>query len=308
MRFGLMVLCGALGLALLAGFGGGVHPLGDSLSLFRPVLVPLVACAGLALMIWRTRALGAVLVVLAVWGGVTLIPARPVASVPQGRTALAIYQKNLFFRVPDVAPIAEDVRASQADFVTLQELHQRNRGILSDLAGSHPTQLFCPFAGVGGTAVLSRWPAIPGQTLCAEGAGLAGLQVDTPDGPIWVLSLHLHWPYPHRQAEQLRGLLPRLQALDGPVVLGGDFNMVAWSWAAQTVERATRTTNAGPLSGTFRLTHYREGKNLIWWLPRLPIDHVLVPEEGAILGLTERPRFGSDHHGVLASFVLGADG
>ena len=204
--------------------------------------------------------------------------------------------------------MAEDILASRADFVTLQELHQRNRPILGTLRDTYPHQHFCPFAAVGGIAVLSRYPGIPGQTVCAEGAGLAAMQVATPDGPLWVVSLHLHWPYPYRQAIQVADLLPLLEGLEGPVVLGGDFNMVAWSHAVRAIASATRTENAGHVGGTFALSHTVGGENILARMPRLPIDHVLIPEDAARQSVERRPRLGSDHHGIKARFALDAGG
>ncbi|NNK68114.1 MAG: endonuclease [Rhodobacteraceae bacterium] len=298
------VLCVAV---LALGFTGRFHGLGDSLSLLRPLVVPALAFISLLLLIPGPRRLALAGLAVAIGGGVSLVPPSPASMLPDGTQTYAIYQKNLLFRLPDTNPVAADILDKGVDFVALQELHRRNRPILGALRETFPYQHFCPFAAVGGIAVLSRFPAVDGKTVCAEGAGLAGMQVLTPDGPLWVVSLHLHWPYPYRQASQVEGLLPILSALEGPVVLGGDFNMVAWSHAVRAIARATGTEMAGFAGGTLALSYSVDGKNLIDTLPRLPIDHVLVPEGSATVSVTRLPRLGSDHHGVLARFAFDTD-
>lgn len=120
------------------------------------------------------------------------------------------------------------------------------------------------------------------------------MQVETPDGPVWVVSLHLHWPYPMGQAAQVRALLPELAALKGPVVLGGDFNMVPWSHSIRAIAAATNTRRIGAVQYTLPLKG----------LYTLPIDHLLVPQTPQAASTEKRPLLGSDHYGVLARFSI----
>ncbi|MDJ1007024.1 MAG: endonuclease/exonuclease/phosphatase family protein [Paracoccaceae bacterium] len=292
------------GVTLALGFAGRFHGLGDSLSLFRPVLVPLVGLVSLALLMSGPRRLALAGVALAAGAGLSLAPPAPVSALPDTARVYGFYQKNLLWHRPHPRDVAADIRATGADFVALQEVHRFSRPILEDLGDSHPAQLVCPFAAVGGVAVLSRWPMIEGQTLCAEGQGVAGMQVATPDGPLWVLSVHLHWPFPYGQARQVEALIPELSALEGPVAVGGDFNMVAWSHAVLAIARATGTANAGYAGGTLALSFRLFGTDLAVTAPRLPIDHVLIPRDATALSVDRRGLLGSDHHGVWAEFAL----
>lgn len=304
MRFFLIAMVVLSGAVLALGFAGRFHGLGDSVSLFRPFAVPALALFSVLLLLTGPRRLSVAGLMIAVGGGVTLVPPAPASIAPEGARVYGIYQKNLLFRLPATAPVADDILSSGADFVTLQELHRRNRPILDALRGTYPHQHFCPFAAVGGIAVLSRYPGIEDQTICVEGAGLAGMQVSTPDGPLWLVSLHLHWPYPYGQARQVEDLLPVLESLDGPVVLGGDFNMVAWSHSVRAIARATKTENAGRVGGTLALSYIVDGENILQGMPGLPIDHVLVPQDAAKISAERLARLGSDHHGVWATFAL----
>lgn len=277
-------------LALLLGFTGRWWAWGDSLSVARS-WVGLAGLAWLGLcgltgaLGWR-RAGAVALLVLACLAPVGWAKWRP---EPQGAAAMRLYQKNMNFRMPGVAPLVADIDSLAPDLVTLQEVDAENRAVLEALAGAYPARHYCEFLGVGGQAVLARWPAT--QTAC--GYGWAGLRVDHPEGPFWLVSVHLHWPAPHSQYAHLARALPEIAALEGPVFMGGDFNMVPWSGAMARVGEAM----GGARVGRARLSIAQLG-GWLW----LPIDHVLAPE-GWRGRVARRPRLGSDHFGLLAELV-----
>ncbi len=207
---------------------------------------------------------------------------------------VSIYQKNMLFQARDLAPLIADIRATGADALTLQEVTPTQAALLSALGTDFPSQIICPFAPVGAVAVASRWPLVEGAAVCLERQGLAAIRVAAPDGPLWIVSIHLHWPWPHGQNPQRTRLLPRLRQLEGPVLVGGDFNMVPWSHSLRSIARATGTRRIGRAFNS--MTRFSP-------LVPLPIDHVLIPETAQ--GTTERrPLLGSDHHGILARLTL----
>jgi endonuclease/exonuclease/phosphatase (EEP) superfamily protein YafD len=85
----------------------------------------------------------------------------------------------------------------------------------------------------------------------------------------------------------------RLATLDGPVVLGGDFNVVPWAHSVQRLAAAGGLRRVGRSPVT-----YAAAAGLL----RVQIDHVYA--SGAA-GRTERlPRLGSDHWGIWAEYRL----
>lgn len=283
----------ALGLAVLAlagGYLGWLHPLGDSLAVGRG----LAAAAILVLAVFATfaglrmAAFGAMLLALLTGAQVLLAYTWPGLT---GR--YSVYQKNLLYRNAELSALEADIRAANAQIVTLQEVSEPNLALLAALRDAYPHQQICPGRVVGGPAILTRLTPVPGTAFC--GPGLAAMQVVAGlegQDRFWLISLHLHWPWPYPQADHVELLLPILDRLQGPAIVGGDFNMVRWANSVTRLADILQVRPAGPTFGTF--TGWGD-------LLRLPIDHVLAPRGGRV---TLRDALGSDHLGLLAQVEL----
>ena len=290
---GLVRVCTAMGaLAALGSLLGAVHPLGDSLAVMRPWIAGgLTVCVVAALSVAQSRWAG----LAAVLAGLCVVLSAPLpwraVTADQFAVPQSVYQKNLLFRLSDPSRILADIAALDPDHITLQEVSAGNRAAVYDVLAARYEHQYCTFPVVGGVAVLSRYPVIEGTRICVDGEGLAGFQVDAPGGPLWVVSIHLRWPYPYYQRDQIELLLPVIEALDGPVLIGGDFNMVRATWVTRAFERTSGSNLAAPLAGTIQLF---DG----WFAPA--IDHVFLPNTGGIHSV--RPRNNSDHRSVFALF------
>ncbi|MGL5010351.1 MAG: endonuclease/exonuclease/phosphatase family protein [Paracoccaceae bacterium] len=281
------VIC-ILILLLAAGYAASYHPIGDSLAVFRAQgAAALLAAAALCWLLSERRT--AVLAIfIAAINGLPLIYAYA-SSGPPG--PFTLYQKNMLFMNDDLGTLGQDIVAAAPDFITLQEVSSPNRELMTLLADRFPTRHYCDFTRrVGGTAVLSHFPAVPGTAICAP--GMTALQVTTDNGPVWLISIHTFWPWPFQQPRQIDLLIPRIAALTGPKIIAGDFNMVPWSRAMTRFAEAGGVTFAQPTRGT-----YPQFGPLL----TLPIDHVLTPMGGST---TLRPLAGSDHRGLLVTFDL----
>lgn len=280
----------ALGLTHIGWFA----PIGDALAVLRPhvIVLSLPVILGLFLLrLWRLAIVTGLCVVVSAflgwrdWAGVA-------SDTADG---LVIYQKNLLWNGQDRENLALDIRESEADIVTLQEVSRQNQIVLEMLATDFPFKVACQSAGNGGIAILSRWPLGEAPGGCQAGEGMILAEVRPPDGSrFYVASVHLNWPFPYDQARQVERAIETLAQLEGPVVIGGDFNMVPWGSSVQRIAKA---------AGAERLGGYYSTYPGFGILAPLPIDHVLVPQDGTGR-ISLRPRFGSDHHGLLAHVVL----
>jgi len=285
------VALGVAVLALAAGYLGWLHPLGDSLSVGRGVasaavlvLAVFASFAGL-----RMAAFVSMLLALLTGGQVLLAYSWP--GLPG---TYVVYQKNVLFKNAELPALAADMRATNPAIITLQEVLPKNRAWMETLQDAWPHQLLCPGGTVGGTAILTRLTPVEGTAFC--GPGLAAMQVvgGTADNPerFWIVSVHLHWPWPYRQAEHVRLLLPILDKLQGPAIMAGDFNMVRWANSVRDMSDILGVRPAGPTMGSY--------VGLSSVLP-LPIDHVFATQGGRV---SLRPAKGSDHLGLLAEVGL----
>ena len=264
------------------GFAGGLHPAGDSISIVRLQLTVVLVC--LLPVLWFIQRSHALVV-----GAVALLSAGTMVQLPptEAVDTLSVYQKNLNYRLKNMDLVEADIRELQPDIVTLQEVSLRLRPMLSNLADTYPNHAYCPFHTViGGVAVVSKWQI--NQVICIEGAGFVAAEIARGSQSFWAVSIHLHWPWPYRQSEQLDRIIQQLENLDGPVLVGGDFNMVPWGNAVRRIRKATGTQLAQAPFSTFPRFHP---------FAPLAIDHVLGPHGGIS---TARQLDGSDHKGVFA--------
>ena len=268
---------------VVGAFLGMIHPLGDSLAVF----VIYAAAVGLAatLITWRWWPARGAAVLFAL-----VLIARAAVGVdwsPVQTPSFIVYQKNLYYLEADRSAFIEDVMASDADFVTLQEVSPVNLPVMTGLLGHYPHQKFC---GIG-IAVLSRWPLEERQ--CRLDVGFLDVSAETPQGPVRVIALHLHWPFPLEQASDIDQILARLAPPDGrPTIVGGDFNMQPWGYSVRRLAAATGVSWIGHAERTYE----------VFGLP-LMIDHVLAGPN-ARGDITVRPRLGSDHFGILARIAF----
>lgn len=298
----ILVVATPIGLALIFSFLSPWLPVADSVAHFRFHLTAAMGLAAIILTIagiWRSASIAwAVSLVGAAglgpavsFGGIEAVAAGP---------RITLVQLNLSFGNATPAAVADLIRREKADVVTLQEVSRNSQSVIAMLGGDYPYRVRCPFAGVGGVAVLSRLPKAPGISQgCVTKQGLAWLRVMAGGKPVSVAAIHLHWPYPYGQARHIDRLQPHLQKIPRPVLLAGDFNAAPWSHAVRRMATATDTAIAGGLRFTF---HKRLGR----WGPSvgLPIDHILLPPEIRPVAISTGPGVGSDHLPVIAILSL----
>lgn len=266
-----LVVIGLLAMSWL----GGLHPVGDSLAVVRPVLTILAVAYGLFLRRWVLR-----VPVLAL-AAVSLVSiAAPALRSGEGGAHI-VYQKNLLYWNDQVEDVVDDIIASKADILMLQEVAPWHNAIFErSLRDVFPTWHAC-----GAVTIASKLPSLTGTDKCLGWDRSVAVQVQTQSGPTWIISVHLLWPWPKFQAAQVDSLVPLIKQLEGPKIVAGDFNTIPWSHTVARLENASDTRLIGPIRTTFWIGPYP-----------LVIDQILAPNGGR---RELRPRFGSDHHGLV---------
>ena len=304
-----LLLCGMMILAaLIGGHLNRLHPALDSLSHFRLHLAVVGVVLALLLALLRNplgaAALGVISILsfgLTVWPSVSTNKQATAADGPTYR----LVQANLRFdnRTPEA--FLRLVAQNRPDVIALQEVSDVWLPKLKAINSAYPHQLFCPGTNrVGGVAILSRRPfAQGGISTCANAGALAVQSVDFNGTKVTVTSVHLKWPWPHGQAQQLAAMEARfreIKAADSPTLIGGDLNATPWSQTAESIANATATQILPQWRGTWLLPVF---PNAWVTFAGLPIDNIL--SGGLTLQSAKTlPDIGSDHRSILIEFSI----
>jgi endonuclease/exonuclease/phosphatase (EEP) superfamily protein YafD len=290
----LVAISAALGASLLNAW----FPLSDSLAHFRAHFIAILSVISVGFLLLRSwKALGVTIATAGI-GALSIYPAWPFLS-PQATLAkpLKLIQFNTLFSNPTPDRSLDWIKAQAPDFVMMQEVSSTTMAIYDGLAEDLPYGAFCKFAKAHGVAVRSKFPMI--DQSCVQGKGLVWVRADVNGRQISLASIHLLWPYPFKQWQQIASLENAFKSIPRPLILTGDFNAAPWS---EAVSRVTAATDTKVLPG-FRLT-LPMGEGLVAPVPSLPIDHVLLPEGTAIGEIWVGPAVGSDHLPVIALFEM----
>lgn len=275
-------------LLLCLGYFGHVHPVLDAIAIGRRVAIGVLVLCGVSFLFisggrkWAVGFTASAAAAILLWHSVQ----------PDNPGPLRIYSKNLFYEVAASDALIADIRAMQPDIVVLQELSENNLSILTSFAADYPHQALCPLQGWNGMAVLSRWPLSDEPPRCSDIRSLMAVRIERADAPFWVVNAHLQQPWPDFQWDHLNQALWVITDLDAPSVVAGDFNTVPWAAASATIGTITQTQPLGLQPKTYDL-----------WGVRLPLDQIWAAD-GTVV---RRPKFNSDHAGILGYVWLSPD-
>ena len=279
------------GFFILFSFLAPWYPMADSVAHFRFHLTAIMLLAVVLLAVvrdWRHAGLSLAVSIAGIIGMAPVIPSWGNGSADGNSPTITAVQLNLSFRNTAPEAVAAFIRREHADIVTLQEVTGNTGRVMELLGEDYPFQVLCPFARVGGVAVLSRLPKAPGLAQgCVEGEGMAWMRVMAGGQPVSVASLHLNWPYPFRQGRQIGRLENHLRDIPRPVLLAGDFNAAPWSHAVGRIAAATDTAVAGGLRFSFDIGFHG------WWPTDPGADRPYIAARGpGAAGRDARPRPG----------------
>jgi endonuclease/exonuclease/phosphatase (EEP) superfamily protein YafD len=209
---------------------------------------------------------------------------------------------NVSYRQFSVRRLREMIREVNPDVLVMQELTPSTAAALTDLDTEFAHHLKFPADGPYGIALWSHHELEGAQLFALGRLPAIEARVLAPSGSFAVFGVHLSAPTTPRRAaarnEELRQLAARSAAVDGALLVAGDFNLSPYS---------PRFSDWLDASG---LTDTRRGRTLSVSWPTLlpivgiPIDHVAVSSEFQILSHRRLPDFGSDHYGVLVELAL----
>jgi vancomycin resistance protein VanJ len=252
------------------------------------------------------------------WGHLFLPLRTPPAEAGSGLTVMTL---NVLAQNQEHAALAAAIAAEDPDVVALQELESDAATDLSRALGErYPNRAFqtAPKVGAG---ILSRYPLGDVAAFQLSEGGNWGQRtvVETPGGALTLFNVHptiprlvwsarrlgpLRLPIGYDSAlrsAEIRRLIDLLDAVDGPLLVLGDFNMTEYSADYRLVRGslgdAYRAVGWG-FGHTFpRLGSFPRSLPAPW--PVLRLDYVWHSSELRPLSAHVGPSGRSDHHPVI---------
>ncbi len=269
------------------------------------LLLAVVAVVSLRTRQWR---LLVVTIPLVLW---TLGPAawsyRPRTPSSVSGEAVVVASVNLLMVNKDTGPLIEEIRASDADIVLLQEYTEHwHAALRAALAEIYPYECHVCRDDSFGAAVYANRPFLNDPELDVP-LGVSALPqiravVQLSQRPVVIYNVHLlpvsSLEYTTETRMQFADLLDRLKGESLPVILGGDFNFT------ETTPQATQLRKLG-LAEAFDLGG--RGRGATWpvtsflrYLPGVRLDHIYLGGGLTCSDCRTGTGRGSDHRPVIA--------
>jgi endonuclease/exonuclease/phosphatase (EEP) superfamily protein YafD len=304
----LFVVCVVLVVAMnLVPLGARLYWILELTTHFR---VQYLAVTALVLAVAALRRRWDAVAVLAAAGAVSALPVvpylprtlAPEAAAAPALAPLKVLSVNVSYRQFLERRLLELVREAYPDIVVVQELTPHAERVLADLDTLFPHYRKFPADRQYGIGLWSRYEIESGATIALGRVPAIEARVRGPSGSFTVIGVHLSAPVTRRRAaarnQQLAELAARSNAVDGPLIVAGDFNITPYSPYYTDWLDATR------------LTDTRRGRTLSPSWPTMlrligiPIDHVAVNDDFTVVSHRRLPNFESDHYGALVEVAL----
>ncbi|SEQ63000.1 Uncharacterized conserved protein YafD, endonuclease/exonuclease/phosphatase (EEP) superfamily [Devosia sp. YR412] len=314
---------GALGvstLAVLALFGFAVPEL-DLLNHAQLFLLPGTVIALLIFAVamrgwWRSAAIIYAFVGFAASANVilpdTFAAMQPRPAAPESGS-ITMMTHNLFGLNYEMEKVTAAILAADADIIVLQEYFGEQAGELHPLLlASYPYYARCRGGKRANLGLYSRIPfeqvedgACPNNAYGTTRTAHVLAKFQTQSGKSFsVITTHMDWPIPvARQHEQLNALSAVVDKIEGPMILAGDFNSTAWSYALRDFVAKNDFVRETLNMLTFPMSWYYLGA----WrdtVPFLPLDHVMTRGGVVVHDIHTGEPTASDHLPVVFTFSV----
>ena len=295
-----------LGLFLsLIGFFGSHHVAFDGTNHFRLHLTSLSAaglCVAWFFDRWRAVAGATVCLALNLLALTWFLPDAATTPVAEQDTPLKVSTFNIWGGNEQLHHVDFFLRKEAPDIVVLQEVRPKALSALDRLKELYPYQIHCAHHLHCGLALLSKFPLADthwsDRTETAPPMVRGRVHVPDEDGviPVTVIGTHFAWALPNRgQFQNKESLKTTVNAVDGEVIVLGDFNATPWSFVVSDLAISTNT----------KLVH----RFLPTWpaigpAPQFPIDLMFVSQGVGRIDVARGAVPGSDHRPIIAELAL----
>lgn len=261
---------------------------------------------------WLVAAAGTVAVAHAVWTAPELRRARPVPPEAAMWPRLRIATSNVRFPSRNSVPLGEELATVEADVLLFQELSPEHVSMIKS-AGAFDRYSWSyadPRPGSFGAGIWSRWPLSDGETWDPGGLPMVRATIDVEGTPVRVLNVHCKAPTRRRWIpvwkKQLADLAEAVLSSPSPAIVAGDFNSTSGHAPFRRLLADAGLRSAHVEAGRGLATTWPRGGRMM--PPLFRLDHVLVTDGIAVLGVREGRGRGSDHRPVIADLAVAPGG
>ena len=294
-----------LAAASLAGFAGGRHWLLDLTSHFRWYWL-LAALVWFAVAPWRRSRLAMLCLLTAMAANVwALLPYWMPAAAEEatGDDTLRIVSLNVLSDNTNTGPTLAYLGQCGADVVVLLEVNDAWAEAVARLEPLYPHRVVHPREDRFGIAVLSRLPLARERVEpLAEGPPVVSVELPVGRAGCLLMAAHPQPPiaadWSARRDAQLAAIGELAATEARPVIVAGDLNATPWSHGFRQLVRLRGLRDSAVGRGVQATWNARR------WVPRIPIDHVVVSPEVRVIARRVGPDVGSDHLPVEATLAI----
>lgn len=278
----------------------------DLFAHFRVQYMAVLAACGLGL--FMLRRLRSAVCVLAAAGAMALnifgYTGWPSQEAQAATGGFRFVTFNRYFNNADFAKAGEWLQETRADVIAFQEVDSPQA--LQQLAAVLPQypHAYADLNAESDVAIFSRWPIRSRERieLVPQGAQVAKTVIDWNGQPITLIGAHLHWPMGARNTRlrnaELRELVTLARTIQGPLLIGGDFNITPWSPVFRDALIGSGLADCARGHGF--VTSWPS-----WFAPvGIRIDHCLASDHWRVLDLSAGPSLGSDHLAMINDLEL----
>lgn len=222
------------------------------------------------------------------------------ADQPQPR--LCVMACNVLTPNRNAAGLIALVRQHQPDVLVTLETDAWWQRQLQPLEADYPHRVACPLDNLYGMHVYARLPLRDTDIRYLVEPDVPSIHTSVQVHAQLAVRMHFLHPAPPSPTEnaesterdvELLLVAKSLQDEDGPTIVTGDLNDVAWSPTTRLFRRVSRLLDPRVGRGMFNSFHAHH------WFARWPLDHFFHSDHFRVLRIARLPSIGSDHFPVL---------
>lgn len=224
------------------------------------------------------------------------------AGAVDGRKRISVMAANVLAPNRQAERLLQLVATHSPDVLVLLETDHWWDRRLTALTESHPHYVRCPQENLYGMHVFSKWPLEDAQLCFLVEKDIPSIHARVLlDGDL-AIRMHFLHPAPpsptennastERDAELLM-VARSVRKDEGPIIVTGDLNDVAWSPTTRLFRKISRLLDPRIGRGMFNTFH--AGQPLVRW----PLDHFFHSDHFRVARIARLEAFGSDHFPIF---------